>query len=342
MRLFRDDLQVRDARPAAGAPVDQGFGAVGQALAVQAQERLAHGPRRDLVHREAQPAHVQRGADAPLLAQDRLARLADELPHRLEVLLAAQGWRGSRPRLARILSSTYWAAIEAWSSPGRKSAGRPCIRAWRVIRSSTVERWAWPRCSEPVTLGGGWMMTKGGLRPIGARTLAVRVEDVGGYPALEDVVLDLARLVGLGHLRRVIASPPPSRSINETTRSPSGRTGRGTTCWFGFARRRSSRRPDRIAAGRSPLGALSGASRTARELRSRRSDCGAFSLAPAEPGPALCSPAGGATPLGRRREAAIVAQGQRRAGTGHGRPTQPLPSSRRPCYCSSSPAAAGS
>src|SRR3972149_893044 len=56
-----------------------------------------------------------------------------------------------------------WAAIEAWSLPGSQSVGRPVIRAWRVMASSTVVRWAWPRWSAPVMLGGGWMITKGGF-----------------------------------------------------------------------------------------------------------------------------------------------------------------------------------
>ena len=177
-RLLRDDLQVRDARPAAGAPVDQRLGAVGESLAVQTQERLADRLRRDIVHRETEPLPIERGAHAALLAENRLARFVDELPHRLEVLLAAQA--GARLALpARILSSTYWAAMEAWSRPGRKSAGRRCMRAWRTIRSSTVERCAWPRCSEPVTLGGGWMTTNDCLvqsarepLPSGAKTSA--------------------------------------------------------------------------------------------------------------------------------------------------------------------------
>ena len=41
--LGRDHFQVRDARPAAGAPVDQRLCAVRKALAVEAQECLAHG-----------------------------------------------------------------------------------------------------------------------------------------------------------------------------------------------------------------------------------------------------------------------------------------------------------
>ena len=162
-RLLRDHLQVRDAGPAAGAPVDQRLGPVRQPFAIQAQERLADGPGRDLVHREAEAASCRarrrRAAAGPGSSRGSPGRT----PTSARGTSRGPASRGSRPSWRGCLSRTYWAAIEAWSRPGRKSAGRPCIRAWRVIRSSTVERWAWPRCSEPVTLGGGWMMTKGCL-----------------------------------------------------------------------------------------------------------------------------------------------------------------------------------
>ncbi len=63
--------------------------------------------------------------------------------------------------------------------PGSHSVGRPCMRACRASASSTAVRWAWPRWSAPVTLGGGWMITNGGLAgsarepaPSGAKTSA--------------------------------------------------------------------------------------------------------------------------------------------------------------------------
>ena len=63
--------------------------------------------------------------------------------------------------------------------PGSQRVGRPLMRAWRASASSTAVRWAWPRWSAPVTLGGGWMMTNGGLAgsarlplPSGAKTSA--------------------------------------------------------------------------------------------------------------------------------------------------------------------------
>ena len=73
-----------------------------------------------------------------MLLADDAARLVHELPHALEVALAAERRRASRPRLAMILSSTTWAAIDAWSTPGSHSVGWPCMRARRIIRSSTV------------------------------------------------------------------------------------------------------------------------------------------------------------------------------------------------------------
>ncbi len=96
-RLGRGDhLEVGQAGPAAGAPVDERLVAVGEALAIEALEGLAHGAAGDVVHREAQAAPVDRRAQAPLLPQDHVPRLVDEAPHPLEVALAAQ----ARPGLA--------------------------------------------------------------------------------------------------------------------------------------------------------------------------------------------------------------------------------------------------
>ena len=40
----------------------------------------------------------------------------------------------TRPSAARIRSSTTWAAIDAWSTPGSHSVGWPCMRARRTMR----------------------------------------------------------------------------------------------------------------------------------------------------------------------------------------------------------------
>ena len=158
------------------------------------------------------------------------------------------------PSLARMPSSTNWAAIEAWSRPGRKSARWPRIRACRIIRSSTAVRWAWPRWSEPVTLGGGWMIVNGGQRRVGGRAGAVGREDVRREPALVDRALDIVRRIGLRQHPVIVWLLG-----NRTARSSSGRTGRGTTCWFGVGSGRSSRlglapTPSRRAIGRLPHG----------------------------------------------------------------------------------------
>jgi len=85
-----DDLEIADAGPTAGAPVDQGLRAVGEVRFVQALERDANGPGRALVHREAEPVPVGRRPDAPLLGQHQLAGLGDEGVHALEVALAPE------------------------------------------------------------------------------------------------------------------------------------------------------------------------------------------------------------------------------------------------------------
>ena len=86
----REHLEVADARLAARAPVDERLRAVRQALLVQPEERLAHGPRGDLVHREPQPAPVAAAADASLLVEDDRPGGVDELAHPLEIAVAAE------------------------------------------------------------------------------------------------------------------------------------------------------------------------------------------------------------------------------------------------------------
>ena len=86
----RDDLEVGDARPAAGAPVDQRLRAVREAVVVEALEAHADGACGPLVHREPEPAPVERGADPALLPEHDLAGGVDELPHPLEVPLPAE------------------------------------------------------------------------------------------------------------------------------------------------------------------------------------------------------------------------------------------------------------
>ena len=178
--------------------MDERLGPVCQALAVQAQEGFTHGPRGDLVHGEAEARHVERGADAALLAQDRLARLANELPHRLEVLLAAE-------RLARfalpgedlvqdVLRGDR-SVIEAGQEerrpalhsgvPGHQVFDGRALGVAKVQRAGDVRR----RLDDH----------EGLLAPVRARALAVGIEDVGVDPALVDGMFDFAGSVGLRH-----------------------------------------------------------------------------------------------------------------------------------------------
>ena len=192
------------------------------------------------------------------------------------------------PSLARIPSSTNWAAMLAWSSPGRNSAGWPTIRAWRTIRSSTVVRWAWPRWRLPGDVGRRLDDHERRQRRIGGGARAVRREDVGREPALVDVELELGGDVGARELG--LRGPPAPRCgcviesapVNTNAPSSSGRTG----SWYHLLVRR--RCLPLITAGHGsgdPRGAISGATRTARERPSRPS-CPRGSHRPAlAPGP---------------------------------------------------------
>ena len=86
----RNDLEVRDARPAARAPVDERLRPVGQPIPVQLGERMADGLRGDVVHREAQPAPVEAGPDSALLGEHDRTSSFHERAHPLEVALATE------------------------------------------------------------------------------------------------------------------------------------------------------------------------------------------------------------------------------------------------------------
>ena len=76
----------------------------------------------------------------------------------------------SRPRSCRLFfsvlcssfSTTIWVAMPAWSVPGSQSTLNPLMRFQRMRMSWMVAVSAWPRCREPVTLGGGRTMEKAG------------------------------------------------------------------------------------------------------------------------------------------------------------------------------------
>jgi hypothetical protein len=71
-----------------------------------------------------------------------------------------RSWRVS-PSFASSFSMTFCVAIPAWSSPGSQSVGSPCIRCHRTSASVIASSSPCPRCSSPVTFGGGMMMQYG-------------------------------------------------------------------------------------------------------------------------------------------------------------------------------------
>ena len=142
--------------------------------------------------------------------------------------------------------------------------------------------------------GGGWMIANGGSAGSARRAGAVRGEDVGRQPALVDRALDVPRRVGLRRAPSIVILG------NRNARSSSGRTGRGTTCWFGV------RGPAALIARTAAPSALSARYRapagTARERRSRRCTRAARTV------PRSLRGRPDATPLGRRREGGSVAR----------------------------------
>ena len=254
------DLEVADARPATRAPVDERLGPVGEVCPVQALESDPHGLGRALVHRVAQAAPVGRRPDPPLLREHQVAGRGDERAHPLEISLTTQRsptlpvfredavedeLRGDRGVVEARQEERAMAAhpgVADHQVLDRRPLGVPEVERAGDVRWRLDDR-EWRQ----VRIGGG-------TRPVGG-------EHVRGEPALVDRALDIVRRIGLRKVRHrsVLAKQKP--------RSSSGRTGRGTTCWFGA-------RCGPLIAVRSGPGALATRYRaspvTARERPSRR------------------------------------------------------------------------
>ena len=188
----RSDTLVRQP----GHQLTSAFGPIGEAFAVEPREALADGARRDLVHREPEAAPVEAGSDAALLLEHHVAGGLDELPHPLEIALAAQALARlafGRDDLVEHELRRDRGVVEA-RQPQRRPAQHPGVPDHQVLDRRPLRV---PRCSDPVTFGGGWMITNGGRFGSAVEPRAVRREDVRVEPALVDRLLELPRLVGL-------------------------------------------------------------------------------------------------------------------------------------------------
>mmetsp|Transcript_78936 Transcript_78936/g.239455 ORF Transcript_78936/g.239455 Transcript_78936/m.239455 type:complete len:678 (-) Transcript_78936:103-2136(-) len=83
-------LKVGEGRPQVRAPVHQSVVAVNEALVVEADEGLLHGPRQQAVHGEPLPRPVHAGGDPAELGADLVAVLLLPGPDALQELLAAE------------------------------------------------------------------------------------------------------------------------------------------------------------------------------------------------------------------------------------------------------------
>ena len=88
--LLAVDLEVRHGGAELGIPVDEPLAAVDEAVLVQADERLEHGGRQAVVHREPLARPVGRSAEAAHLLRDRGAGLFLPRPDALDERLASE------------------------------------------------------------------------------------------------------------------------------------------------------------------------------------------------------------------------------------------------------------
>ena len=260
-----EGLEVADAGPAAGAPVDQRLGAIREVALVEAEEGLADGLRRDLVHRVPETAPVARTAHAALLGEDHVADPGHELAHPLEVGVAAQAGAalalpGEDPVEHELGGD---ARVVEPRQEQRRAPEHPCVADHHVLDRRPLRV---PEVERARHVGRRLDQDERGQAGVGGRARAVRREDVGREPALVDVVLELGRHVGLRELlaRRLGHGSLPTE--RKRPARPADERGRGTTCWF----RAGCRVAHRGGVSGRALGALSGAIRTARERPSFR------------------------------------------------------------------------
>ena len=252
----RHDLEVAHARPAARAPVDERLGAVGEAVAVEPLEGDADGACRAIVHRVAQAAPVGRGPDPPLLAEHHRRGRVGERAHPLEVALAAEdsaalALLGEDPvehELGRDAG-----VIEARQEQRRVPA-HPGVADHQVLDRGPLGMAEVQRARHVRWRLDDRERRAGRDRPSSRRRRARRRRP----PASARRSRPRRRAACRPSADRVIVACLVLCSRKTNARSSSGRTGRGTTCWFG------DRRPWRSSRGRSvrcPLDALSGVGR---------------------------------------------------------------------------------
>ena len=229
----RHDLEVAHARLTTRTPVDERLGPVGEVRLVEPLEGDPDGARRAVVHRVAQPAPVERPADPSLLAEHDLAGRGDELAHPLQVAVAPErtpalpfpGEDAVEDELRRDRGVVETRQEE------RAMTAHPGVADHQVLDRGPL---GMPEVERTRHVGGRLDDRERRERRVGGRAGAVGGEDIRREPALVDRALDIVRRIGLRQIRH-------RRPRNRTTRSSSGRTGRGTTCWFSGGSGRSSR-----------------------------------------------------------------------------------------------------
>ena len=156
--VFVVDLVVGDRGAEVGVPVDQPLAAEDLAGLEEAEEGAPDGAGQtsSRVNRVRSQSHEQPISRSWLRIRFSYSSFQAQI----------RATRASRPRSWRVFfsssrsrfSTTAWVAIPAWSVPGIQSTSYPCIRRQRIKMSWSVLFSAWPRCSAPVTFGGGMTM----------------------------------------------------------------------------------------------------------------------------------------------------------------------------------------
>ena len=188
-------LQVGDRGAQHRVPVDQALVAVDQALAVEGDEDLDHRPAQALVHGEALPRPVGRGAEAAELAPDRAPRFGLPRPDALDERVAPQGAAvapvGGKLALDHHLRRDP-GMVHA-RLPERVAAALAAV-AGQYVLQRVVERMAHVEAAGDV---GRRHHHAPGLSPAGASG-----ESAAALPEIVETALELGRPIGLVQHRR--------------------------------------------------------------------------------------------------------------------------------------------
>ena len=226
-------FQVAHRGQQLGIPVDQALAAVDEALLVKLDEGLDHAARHALVHGEVFARPVGRGAQAPHLAGDGVARLLFPLPDLLHELFAAQVVARDLLRVELALDHDLRGdAGVVGTRHEHRVVARHAVIAHQAVHDGLVERMAHVQGTGDVGRGeldAVGLFARAGFHVAASLEIAALFPqvvpagfDLGGLEALGEFGAfrgggGQVGLVGLGHCGRFPAKRGPNTRSGKPT-----------------------------------------------------------------------------------------------------------------------------